>query len=211
MCKIPATGGPSNVGWILYPGLYPGGLEVSPDRTVYLMPGIYWIGGGGIDIGGGGSIVTIATEADARPNVADAPCAAAVTSGEVVRRGADLQLEASEFGGGNVILNSNAATMKLASFDVPTTDPNSIYKDIVFFQDRTVLEPVTSTVLRRPPMVEGIIYAPGAEVKLNGNGGTLLVDQVIANTFKITGSTGTIKVLRGKGVDAVITAAGLVD
>ena len=38
-CKIPATGGPSNVPWILYPGLYPGGLEVTQGRTVYLMPG----------------------------------------------------------------------------------------------------------------------------------------------------------------------------
>ena len=48
-------------------------------------------------------------------------------------------------------------------------------------------------------MLEGIIYAPGARVKLNGNGGTLIVDQVIANTFDINGNGGTIKVLRGKG------------
>ena len=41
-------------------------------------------------------------------------------------------------------------------------------------------------------------------MKLNGNGGTLIVDQVIANTFKINGNGGTIKVMRGKGVDAVI-------
>ena len=67
-------------GWILYPGLYPGGLAVSKDRTVYLMPGIYWIGGGGLDIGGGGSIVTIGTATDAKPNIADAPCAAVTTA-----------------------------------------------------------------------------------------------------------------------------------
>jgi hypothetical protein len=59
--------------------------------------------------------------------------------------------------------------------------------------------------------VEGIIYVPGGQIKLNGNGGTLVVDQIIANTFDINGNGGTIQVLRGKGVDAVIIAAGLVD
>ena len=211
LCKIPQGGGPSNEGWILYPGLYPGGIEVTADRTVYLMPGIYWIGGGGLDIGGGGSIVTIATEADARPNVADAPCAQATTTealcGGVLIYNSKLPSSA----GGNVILNSSAATMKLASFDVPSTDPNFIYQDIVFFQDRTVTEPVTLNGSASSTVIEGIIYAPGADVTLNGNGGTLIVDQVIANTFKVNGNGGTIKVLRGKGVDAVITAAGLVD
>ena len=57
-CKIPASGGPSSVPWILYPGLYPGGLQVDKGRIVYLMPGIYWIGGGGLNVGGGASIVT---------------------------------------------------------------------------------------------------------------------------------------------------------
>ena len=69
-------GGPANVPWILSPGLYPGGIEVSKDRTVYLLPGIYWLGGGGLDIGGGASILTIGTASDARPDVATAPCAA---------------------------------------------------------------------------------------------------------------------------------------
>jgi hypothetical protein len=60
-------------------------------------------------------------------------------------------------------------------------------------------------------IVEGIIYVPGGQIKLNGNHGTLIVDQVIADTFDINGNGGTIKVLRGTGVDAVIVAAGLVD
>ena len=84
----------------------PGGL--SQDRTVYLMPGIYWIGGGGLDIGGGGSIVTIATETDAKPNVALAPCASA-DDHRLDRCGGVLiynsTLPASAAGG--VILNSN--------------------------------------------------------------------------------------------------------
>ena len=212
-CKIPATGGPANIGWILYPGLYPGGLEVSAGRTVYLMPGIYWIGGGGFDIGGGGSVVTIATETDARPNVADAPCASPTITlpenlcGGVLIYNSTLPSAA----GGPFILNSSGATMKLASFSVPSTDPDAIYNDIVIFQDRTVTQPVTLNGSSSSTILEGIIYVPGAQIKLNGNGGTLIVDQVIANTFDINGNGGTIKVLRGKGLDAEITAAGLVD
>ena len=48
-------------------------------------------------------------------------------------------------------------------------------------------------------MVEGIVYVPGGQVKLNGNGGTLIVDQVIADTYEINGDGGTIKVLHGRG------------
>ena len=35
---------------ILYPGLYPGGLDIAAGTTAYLMPGIYWIGGHGIHV-----------------------------------------------------------------------------------------------------------------------------------------------------------------
>lgn len=201
----------SGLSWILYPGLYPGGLNVSADTTAYLMPGIYWIGGGGVDVGGGGSIVSIGVEADATPLVSAAPCASGVTPadlcGGVMIYNSKLPNEA----GGPFILNSNAATMKLAALDVATSDPDAIYQDIVIFQDRTLTEPVTLNGSSSSTVVEGIIYVPGAQVKLNGNGGTLIVDQIIANTFDINGNGGTIKLMRGKGVDAVIVAAGLVD
>jgi hypothetical protein len=59
--------------------------------------------------------------------------------------------------------------------------------------------------------VEGLIYVPGGQVKLNGNGGTLIVDQIIADTFLIDGGGGTIEVLRRTGLDAIIIAAGLVE
>jgi Flp pilus assembly protein TadG len=211
LCKIPASGGSANDPWILYPGLYPGGIAVSQDRTVYLMPGIYWIGGGGLDIGGGASIVTIATEADALPSVATAPCATATTL-ETLCGGVliyNSKLPAAP--GGAFVLNSNGAAMKIASLNLPTTDPNHIYNDMVIFQDRTVTTPVTLNGSASSTMAEGVIYVPGGQIKLNGNGGTLIVDQVIADTFDINGGGGTIKVLHGKGIDAIITAAGLVD
>lgn len=211
LCKIPASGGPSNVPWILYPGLYPGGLEVGQGRIVYLMPGIYWIGGGGLDIGGGASIVTIATESQATPNLASSPCATAVTTADLCGGVMIYNSSLPSKAGGPITLNSSGATMKLAALDVPVSDPRHVYQGMVIFQDRTLATPVTLNGSASTTVVEGIVYVPGAQVKLNGNGGTLIVDQVIASTFDINGNGGTIKVLRGTGVDAVIVAAGLVD
>ena len=70
----------SNLAWILYPGLYPGGLKVNAGTTAYLMPGIYWLGGGGIDVDTGGSIVSIGAVTDAKAVVSTAPCATATTT-----------------------------------------------------------------------------------------------------------------------------------
>jgi hypothetical protein len=104
--------------------------------------------------------------------------------------------------------------MKLASFDAPSGDPDEIYDDIVIFQDRTMDlagDDITLNGSASETVVEGIIYAPVGDVKLNGNGGTLTVDQIIAFTYQINGGGGTIDVLRNVGVDALITAAGLVE
>jgi hypothetical protein len=175
------------------------------------MPGIYWIGGGGVDIGGGGSIVTIGTESDATPDVTTAPCATATTldglCGGVMFYNSKLPAAT----GGPFILNSSGATMKLASLDLPTSDPDAIYNHLTIFQDRTLTDPVTLNGSSSSTMVEGIVYVPAGQIKLNGNGGTLILDQVIADTYDINGNGGTIKVMRGEGVDAVIVAAGLVD
>jgi len=211
MCRIPPTGGPSNIPWILYPGLYPGGLQVDKGRTVYLMPGVYWIGGGGVDIGGGASIVTIGTESDARPDVSTAPCAQATTTAALCGGVLIYNSKLPAAPGGPFNLNSSGAIMKLAALNLPNTDPNSIYNTMVIFQDRTVTAPMTLNGSASSTIVEGIVYVPAAQIKLNGNGGTLILDQVIADTFDINGNGGTIKVLRGTGIDAVIVAAGLVD
>lgn len=205
--------GPSyrDLSWILYPGLYPAGLDVSNGATAYLMPGIYWIGGGGVDIGGGGSIVSIGTESDATPLVGNSTCAQATTTAALCGGVMFYNSKLPTSDGGPFILNSTAATMKLASYDVPTSGTDADYQDIVIFQDRTVTETVTLNGSSSSTVVEGIVYVPAGQVKLNGNGGTLIVDQIIANTFLINGDGGTIKIMREKGVDAVIVAAGLVD
>jgi hypothetical protein len=203
-CKIPASGGPANEAWILYPGLYPGGLEVDKGRTVYLMPGIYWIGGGGLTVKGDASIVTIGTEADGTPSIADSTWGGGVLI-------YNSKLPVSGGAAGPFTLDGSGATMKLKAFDVAAGNPLDIYNDIVIFQDRTVTTPVTLNGSASSTEVEGVIYVPDGQVKLNGNGGTLIVDQVIAGTYDINGNGGTIRILRNAGFDSNIVAAGLVD
>jgi hypothetical protein len=166
------------------------------------MPGIYWLGGGGLVVKNGGSIFTVATEADAKPNVADA-----TWGGGVMIYNSKLPAAA----GGPIDLDGSGATMKLKPLNVPTTNPDNIYNDIVIFQDRTVTTSVTLNGSASATEVEGIVYVPAGQVKLNGNGGTLTVDQIIADNYLIDGGGGTINVLHNRGVDAVIAAAGLVD
>jgi hypothetical protein len=193
-----------NLDWILYPGLYPGGLNVSNDATAYLMPGIYWIGGGGMRISGGGSIISIAQVSDATTDPA-----LATWGGGVMIYNTSLPTAAA----GNISFDGSGANMKLKPFDAPTDDPYEIFDMIVIYQDRTLPETNTLNLngSASNSQVEGIIYWPAGEVVLNGNGGTLSVDQIIANTYKINGNAGTINVNRDVGIDAVISAAGLVE
>jgi Flp pilus assembly protein TadG len=203
LCALSPTGSYKNKAWVLFPGLYPGGLSVDQGTTAYLMPGIYWIGGGGISVATGGSIFTVAVETDAQPTIA-----ASTWGGGVLIYNSKLSAAA----GGPIDLNGAAtATLKLKPYHVATSDPTSIYNDIVIFQDRTLATSVTLNGATSVAEVKGIIYVPGGLVKLNGNGGTLIVDQIIANTFLIDGGGGRIDVLHGVGLDAVIVAAGLVD
>lgn len=201
-CDVGGNGAAySGLSWILYPGLYPNGIDVTNDATAYLMPGIYWIGGGGLEVKGGGSLITIGTNPDGTPNVAGG------WGGGILIYNSALP----SIPGGEVHLNGSGATMKLKAFNVSDGDPLDIYNDIVIFQDRTVTTPVTLNGSASSTEVEGLIYVPEGQVKLNGNGGTLVVDQIIAGTFDINGNGGTIQVLAGTGFDSVITAAGLVE
>ena len=59
--------------------------------------------------------------------------------------------------------------------------------------------------------VRGIIYVPLGDVKVNGSSSVFTMDQVIAFTFKINGSGGTVNVLRQTGVNAIFSAVGLVE
>ena len=84
--------------------------------------------------------------------------------------------------------------------------------DLVIFQDRTVdLTVILNGSNSQAAEVRGIVYVPGGEVQVNGSNSVFTMDQVIADTFKINGSGGTVNVMRETGVDVEISAVGLVE
>jgi hypothetical protein len=200
-CIIGAGAAQADRGWVLSPGLYPGGIDVRGGSAIHMLPGVYWMGGGGFRAANGAVVVSIA-EAALAPTTEP--------SGGVMIYNSTLPVAGGE--AGEVRINGGGGTVKLWPVDAPNeSHPLHVYNNIVIFQDRLVTETVTLNGAASEAEVLGIIYVPSGEVQLNGNSGTLTVDQVIADTFLINGGGGTINVMHNVGVDAVISGAGLVD
>ena len=125
------------------------GSRYRTERRPTCCPG-YWIGGGGIDVGGG-SVITIATPAGANVNPSFA-----TWGGGIMFYNSKLPSSA----GGPFTLNSNSAVAEAQALDVPTTDPDRIYNSIVIFQDRTLTTSVTLNGSASSTEVMGIVYVP---------------------------------------------------
>lgn len=209
LCTLGQGGSQALREWILSPGLYPGGLELKGGVTAYLLPGIYWIGGGGFATSNDASVISVESEADLTPAVCTVgttpPC---VGGGGVLIYNSTLPGSPA----GPVALGGGGATLKLQPFDYPFGDTTI---ELVLFQDRTVSLAGYDITLNgssaQAAEVRGIIYAPAGDVRVNGSSSVFTMDQVIANTFLIDGSGGTVNVLRETGVDAEISAIGLVE
>jgi hypothetical protein len=203
-CVLGQGGTQANRSWILYPGLYPGGLDLKGGVTAFLMPGIYWIGGGGFQAAGDVSVISVESETNRS--------AAVCTTGSFCTGGGGVLIYNSKLGNkaaGPIGLGGSGATLSLMPFDYSFGDSTI---DLVIFQDRTV--PLTVTLngsSSQATQVRGIVYVPLGEVKVNGSDSAFTMDQVIADTFYISGSGGTVNVLRETGVDAEISGVGLVE
>jgi hypothetical protein len=199
------NGSDASRSYLLYPGLYPGGLTFKGSGTYYLMPGIYWIGGGGIT-GQSGSVISVESETNLAPATctrgATPPC---VNGGGILIYNTSLPTSPA----GPIKLDGNGITLNLQPYKYPF---GATTIDLVIFQDRTVTQTVTlNGSASAAGMVRGIVYAPAAGVKVNGSASVFTMDQVIAQTFLINGSGGTVNVLRETGVDILIADVGLVE
>jgi hypothetical protein len=182
----------------LYPGYYPGGLKVS-DGTLYLEPGIYWIGGGGIQQNGG-TIIAVDT---------GGTTAATADGGVLIYNSEDSAFHsqcaanptynAGCFGG----LSFAGTGSVLSLRGIQTT----IWKNIVLFQDRANSQAMTVNGNGATISITGTIYAPKAVVTINGDGGDAASAQVIAYDFIVNGNAGTF-VVTYQG-DALFQLAGV--
>jgi hypothetical protein len=189
--------------WRLYPGYYPGGIDLGKG-TFYMEPGIYWIGGGGFRAAGGNVLSVAAGETTFGGGILiynsedpsfHSDCASGIVTGDACLA--------------PVLLNGSVAEVNLR----PLSD-GSDWDGLVIFQDRNLSLPgdeVTINGSTSNMEVAGTIYVPAGDVKVNGSTGTLVLDQIIASTFKINGDGGTIQVLYRSGVQAHVSGVGLVE
>jgi Flp pilus assembly protein TadG len=182
--------------WRLFPGYYPGGIKLQAG-TFYLEPGIYHLGGGGfvanstgvgvtsVDPGGttlGGGVLLFNTT---HPTLANGPI---------------------DMGGSNNTLQ----LWPLGGLDPNCAGPSTGWNRYLIFQDPAVTNTLSINGGSNNTEARGLIFAPGAQVKINGGSGTLTIDAVIADTFVVNGNGGTINVLYDKCALPTFTGYGLV-
>ncbi|HTK44224.1 MAG TPA: hypothetical protein VL749_02580 [Patescibacteria group bacterium] len=209
--------------WILSPGLYPNGIHATNGVILYLLPGVYWIDGGGFQVDSDSSVISIVDVADANANPAlatfsgnDSACRYAdpdtipqtVSCGVLIYNSQDTSVP---FASGPISLGGLGGRLLLSYLDVLPTDPYATYNTMSIFQDRNVTDTVTFNGSTADSEVSGIVYVPSAHLQINGSSSTFILDQVIADSFTVNGNGGTVDVRRNVGIDALITAAGLVD
>ena len=194
--------------WRLFPGYYPGGIHLQAG-TFYFEPGIYWIGGGGVQINGNGTVSVSVASGGTTLNFGilfyntenpafHAECAAGTATAPAVMCIQPIFLNGAQ-----------------ASVDIYPLHDGSIHEGLVVFQDRRFDITGDDLVLNGSSsdlQVRGTIYIPGGNVRVNGSGGTTTTDQIIARTFVANGAPGSsIRVLFDENFVFKQTLAGLIE
>jgi hypothetical protein len=222
--------------WKLYPGVYPGGLVLKRGKF-YMEPGIYWIGGGAelegsyksLWVTGADLVTAKADTVEGVPNTD--PCDVDDEGVPLLTDGCGVMIFNSYIDGttngiglpGDVILEGGTADIDLHPID------DAPYAPIVYFQERAEDADGNALMTPQPVLriagndsimnVRGTIYSADGHVIVEGgdppDGGPdaqLIMDQIIADTFRVAGADGSvIRALDQLTVDEQIEAAGLVE
>jgi hypothetical protein len=171
-----------NKSYRIFPGNYPGGISTSK-ATLYLDPGLYWIGGSGVQIQSDGKMIS----KDPGDNTGDTP-----SGGVLIFNGVDPYPTSGCAGAGcygPITLNGGGgAEPTLALLPIASGD----YKNMVIFVARAPaaapgfdidLNGENSTL-----SITGTVYAPTASIKLNGSSTDVVSAQLICYDFQVNGS-----------------------
>ena len=192
--------------WVLYPGLYPGGLDLN-DATFHLMPGIYYIAGGGLSAGGEATVLTV----DAGGNLH--------ADGSAKRGVMFYNTEHPTVAWGPIQLNGGGSDFEILPLEASSL-PDANYNGIVLFNDRDFPGPAkprsTAITLNGGGSdfaARGTIYSATGLVTVNGNSAEyeMTLDQAIAWDFSLNGNGGSISALMDTDYLFKLRAAGLVE
>jgi hypothetical protein len=176
VCSFPASF--KNNFYRMYPGYYPGGLQLQ-GGTFYMEPGIYYLGGGGLVLNGNGAVLT------------------SVNTGTQTFGGGVLLVNGAfhvaSFCAGGVTtgcpkpmtFNGSSAVASLLPIQTGT------YKNMVIFGDRTTAAAISLNGSSTNLNISGTVYAAKSLVSVSGSGATSIAVQVIAYDFAVTGSPGS--------------------
>lgn len=177
--------------WRLFPGYYPGGLHFQ-SGLFYLEPGIYYLGGGGLAMNASGaSLRSVATGGTT------------LGGGVLIYNG-----DHPTAGDGDIELNGGSAGVNLLPIQTGT------YAGIVIYQKgepNPVCETVTLNGAASGMNVRGVIYVPCGLVRMNGNAGSITTDQIVAETFSLTGNGGNLRVVYDDAFLPSLRLAGLIE
>jgi hypothetical protein len=201
-----SAGGMAGKTYRLFPGNYPGGISTSK-ATLYLDPGIYWIGGSGIHIQSGGAVISKAPGDDS---------GTAPSGGVLIYNTSDPVPATGCTGAGcydGITINGGGSGPEptLALEPIETGD----YKNMVIFVDRTAaLGGALDIDLNGENSVlniSGTIYAPTASLRFNGSDTDVLSAQVICYDFVVNGSGSAFTIDYDPGNLFHVTGVGLVE
>jgi hypothetical protein len=189
----------------IFPGSYPGGIATSK-ATLLMSPGIYWIGGSGIQIQTNGALISKALGDD----VGSSP------SGGVLIYNTSDPVPASGCTGagcyGPITINGGGGgTPTLALLPIET----GLYRNMVIFVDRAAAAATgydldlngENSVLS----VTGTIYAPSASFRFNGSESDVLSAQVICYDFVVNGSGAAFTINYDENLLFHVKGVGLVE
>jgi hypothetical protein len=161
----------------IFPGLYPGGIQTTR-AIIYMDPGIYWIGGGGISIKSSGGSNGLLVSKASTDNVGTNPSGGVLIYNSV---------NASGTGYGPITLNGGEGAT-LALLPIQT----GLYKGMVIFVDRAAGALASDDINLNGGgsslSVNGTIYAPSSTVSFNGSATDVISAQVICYNFEVNGS-----------------------
>jgi hypothetical protein len=164
----------------IFPGYYPGGISTSKAK-IYMDPGIYWIGGGGIDVqSSGGLLISKAVGDNSGVNP---------TGGVLIYDGVDPVPSTGCTGAGcfgPISMNgSPGATLALRPIQ------SGAYKGMVIYVDRATTVGTVTVILNGANSnldITGTIYSATGKVQFNGSATDVNGTQVICYSFQVNGS-----------------------
>jgi len=185
----------ANKVWRIFPGNYPGGITVQKG-TVYMDPGIYWIGGGGVQVRGPGSTpnTAVLVSKTTGDNAGYTPSGGVLIYNTQDPNPTITAACAATPGGpgcyGPIDLNGGASTLGLTPYQ------SAPYQNMVIFMDRAA--PLSATITLNGGSsnlsISGTIYAPHTIVTMNGGASDTISAQLIVWNFQLNGSGSSLTV-----------------